>query len=170
MTICFPYSRPLCDLPRPHLQMLLYIQRTKPSSSILPMIRMPRMLPLVSSTIQQLVELPTECTMAQSIAGPGKYCTRKVKCHPSRSHAPREKATPPSVPARLPTQKQFWARWSASNDAIVAKLLPLSKRQRYFSRIVTQLGLVPFDDCEQRLTNTYALSETFFNIVKIRLR
>ena len=110
--------RPLCDLSRSHL--------TKPSSSI----------PLVPITIQQLVELPTECTMAQSIAGPGKYCTRRVKGHPSRSHAPREKATP-SVPARLPTQKQFWDRWSASNNATVAKLLPHSKRQRYFSRIVT---------------------------------
>ena len=98
MTICFQFPRPLCDLPRPHLQMLLYIQRTKPSSSILPMIRMPRMLPLVSSTIQQLVELPTECSMAQSIAGPGKYCTIKVKYHPRSVSYPSRKAAPPSVP------------------------------------------------------------------------
>ena len=84
--------RPLCDLSRSHLQMLLYIQRTKPSSSILPMIRMPRMLPVVSSTIQQLVELPTECTMAQSIAGPGKYCTRKIKCHPTSVSYPSRKS------------------------------------------------------------------------------
>ena len=149
MTICFPYSRPLCDLPRPHLQMLLYIQRTKPSSSILPMIRMPRMLPLVSSTIQQLVELPTECTMAQSIAGPGQYCTKKVKCHPrSVSYPSRKSSATIRAPARLPTQPrliQFWDRWSASNDATVAKLLPHSKRKRYFSIIVTLLGLVPFE-------------------------
>ena len=165
MTICFPYSRPLCDLPRPHLQMLLYIQ-PKPSSSILPMIRMPRMLPLVSSTIQQLVELPTECTMAQSIAGPGKYCTRKVKCHPrSVSYPSRKSSATIRAPARLPTQPrliQFWDRWSASNDLPSPRYLSSSKRKRYFSRIVTQLGLVPFDDCEQRLTNTYALSEAAF--------
>ena len=121
MTICFPYSRPLCDLPRPHLQMLLYIQRTKPSSSILPMIRMPRMLPLVSSTIQQLVELPTECTMAQSIAGPGKYCTRKVKCHPrSVSYPSRKSSASIRAPARLPSQPrliQFWDRWTGFSSA-----------------------------------------------------
>ena len=108
MTICLPFSRPLCDLPRPHLQMLLYIQRTKPSSSILPMIRMPRMLPLVSSTIQQLVELPTECTMAQSIAGPGKYCTIKVKSHPrSVSYPSRKSSATIRAPARLPTQPRL---------------------------------------------------------------
>ena len=149
MTICFPYSRPLCDLPRPHLQMLLYIQRTKPSSSILPMIRMPRMLPLVSSTIQQLVELPTECTMAQSIAGPGKYCTRKVKCHPrSVSYPSRKSSATIRAPARLPTQPrliQFWDRWSASNDLPSPSYFSSSKRKRYFPRIVTLLGLVPFE-------------------------
>ena len=50
--------------------------------------------------------------------------------------------------ARLPTQpmlNQFWDRWSVSNDATVAKLLPRSKRRRYFSIIVTLLGLVPFE-------------------------
>ena len=149
MTICFPFSRPLCDLPRPHLQMLLYIQRTKPSSSILPMIRMPRMLPLVSSTIQQLVELPTECTMAQSIAGPGKYCTRKFKCHPrSVSYPSRKSSATIRAPARLPTQPrliQFWDRWSASNDLPSPSYFSSSKRKRYFSIIVTLLGLVPFE-------------------------
>ena len=170
MTICFPYSRPLCDLPRPHLQMLLYIQ-PKPSSSILPMIRMPRMLPLVSSTIQQLVELPTECTMAQSIAGPGKYCTRKVKCHPrSVSYPSRKSSATIRAPARLPTQPrliQFWDRWSASNDLPSPRYLSSSKRKRHFSIIVTLLALreesrSSLDDCEQRLTNTYALSEAAF--------
>ena len=149
MTICFPYSRPLCDLPRPHLQMLLYIQRTKPSSSILPMIRMPRMLPLVSSTIQQLVELPTECTMAQSIAGPGKYCTIKVKCHPrSVSYPSRKSSATIRAPPRLPTQPrliQFWDRWSASNDLPSPRYFSSSKRKRYFPIIVTLLGLVPFE-------------------------
>ena len=149
MTICFPYSRPLCDLPRPHLQMLLYIQRTKPSSSIPPMIRMPRMLPLVSSTIQQLVELPTECTMAQSIAGPRKYCTIKVKCHPrSVSYPSRKSSATIRAPARLPTQPrliQFWDRWSASNDLPSPSYFSSSKRKRYFPIIVTLLGLVPFE-------------------------
>ena len=174
MTICFPYSRPLCDLPRPHLQMLLYIQRTKPSSSILPMIRMPRMLPLVSSTIQQLVELPTECTMAQSIAGPGKYCTRKVKCHPrSVSYPSRKSSATIRAPARLPTQPrliQFWDRWSASNDATVAKLffelqteaLLLKNCHPIRSRALREESRSSLDDCEQRLTNTYALSEAAF--------
>ena len=170
MTICFPYSRPLCDLPRPHLQMLLYIQRTKPSSSILPMIRMPRMLPLVSSTIQQLVELPTECTMAQSIAGPGKYCTRKVKCHPrSVSYPSRKSSATIRAPARLPTQPrliQFWllGSWERVPDRPSPSYFSSSKRKRHFSRIVPLLALreesrSSLDDCEQRLTNTYALSE-----------
>ena len=148
MTICCPFPRPLCDIPRPHLQMLLYIQ-PKPSSSILPMIRMPRMLPLVPSTIQQLVELPTECTMAQSIAGPGKYCTRNVKCHPrSVSYPSRKSSATIRAPARLPTQPrliQFWDRWSASNDLPSPRYFSSSKRKRYFSRIVTLLGLVPFE-------------------------
>ena len=141
--------RPLCDLPRPHLQMLLYIQRTKPSSSILPMIRMPRMLPVVSSTIQQLVELPTECTTAQSIAGPGHCCTRKVKCHPrSVSYPSRKSSATIRAPARLPTQPglmQFWDRGSASPDQPSPSYFSSSKRKRYFSIIVTLLGLVPFE-------------------------
>ena len=145
----FRFSRPLCDLPRPHRQMLLYIQRTKPSSSILPMIRMPRMLPLVSSTIQQLVELPTECTMAQSIAGPGQYCTKKAKCHPrSVSYPSRKSSATIRAPARLPTQPrliQFWDRWSASNDLPSPSYFSSSKRKRHFSIIVTLLGLVPFE-------------------------
>ena len=148
MTICFPFSRSLCDLPRPHLQMLLYIQ-PKPSSSILPMIRMPRMLPLVPSTIQQLVELPTECTMAQSIAAPGQYCTKNVKCHPrSVSYPSRKSSATIRAPARLPTQPrliQFWDRWSASNDLPWPRYFSSSKRKRYFSIIVTLLGLVPFE-------------------------
>ena len=119
--------RPLCDLSRSHLQMLLYIQRTKPSSSILPMIRMPRMLPVVSSTIQQLVELPTDCTTAQSIAGPGHCCTIKVKCHPrSVSYPSRKSSATIRAPARLPTQPglmQFWDRGSAS---------PTNRRQAIF--------------------------------------
>ena len=178
MTICFPFPRPLCDLPRPHLQMLLYIQRTKPSSSILPMIRMPRMLPVVSSTIQQLVELPTECTMAQSIAGPGKYCTRKVKCHPRSVSCPSRKSSATiRAPARLPSQPrliQFWDRWSVSGSGSASPIdrpdrpspsyFSSSKRKRHFSRIVTLLSLreesrSSLDDCEQRLTNTYASSE-----------
>ena len=124
----FRFSRPLCDLPRPHVRMLLYIQ-PKPSSSILPMIRMPRMLPLVSSTIQQLVELPTECTMAQSIAGPGKYCTRKIKCHPrSVSYPSRKSSASIRAPARLPSQPrliQFWllgSRGARPRSTTVAKL------------------------------------------------
>ena len=125
--------RPLCDLPRPHLQMLLYIQRTKPSSSILPMIRMPRMLPLVSSTIQQLVELPTECTMAQSIAGPGQYCTKKIKCHPrSVSYPSRKSSASIRAPARLPSQPrliQFWDRWSVSGSGSAS---PIDRRQAIF--------------------------------------
>ena len=147
----FPYSRPLCDLPRPHLQMLLY---TKPSSSILPMIRM---LPLVSSTIQQLVELHTECTMAQSIAGPGQYCTKKNKCHPrSVSYPSRKSSATIRAPARLPRGRiptqpsqprliQFGDRWSASNDLPSPSYFSSSKRKRHFSRIVTLLGLVPFE-------------------------
>ena len=155
MTICFPFSRSLCDLPRPHLQMLLYIQRPKPSSSILPMIRMPRMLPLVSSTIQQLVELPTECTMArtmaQSIAGPGQYCTKNVKCHPrSVSYPSRKSSATIRAPARLPTQPrliQFWllGSWERVPDRPSPSYFSSSKRKRHFSRIVTLLGLVPFE-------------------------
>ena len=130
--------RPLCDLPRPHLQMLLYIQRTKPSSSILPMIRMPRMLPLVSSTIQQLVELPTECTMAQSIAGPGKYCTRNVKCHPRSVSYPSRKSSATIRAAVL-------GSWERVPDQPSPSYFSSSKRKRYFPRIVTLLGLVPFE-------------------------
>ena len=92
MTICFRFSRHLCDLPRPPVTwMLLYIQRLKPSSSIPPMIRMPRML-------QQLVEFPAECSMPQSIAGPRKCCTIKIKCHPRSVSYPSREAAPPSVP------------------------------------------------------------------------
>ena len=152
MTICFPYSRPLCDLPRPHLQMILYIQRTKPSSSILPMIRMPRMPPLVSITIQQIVELPTECTMAQSIAGPGQYCTKKIKCHPrSVSYPSRKSSATIRAPARLPTQPrliQFWllgSRGARPRSKPSPSYFSSSKRKRHFSRNVTLLGLVPFE-------------------------
>ena len=140
MTICFPYPRPLCDLPRPHLQMLLYIQRTKPSSSILPMIRMPRML-------QQLVEFPAECSMPQSIAGPRKCCTIKIKCHPrSVSYPSRKSSATIRAPARLPSQPrliQFWDR-GARPRSTVAKLFFELQTEAPLPRIVTLLGLVPF--------------------------
>ena len=170
MTICFPYSRPLCDLPRPHLQMLLYIQRTKPSSSILPMIRMPRMLPLVSSTIQQLVELPTECTMAQSIAGPGKYCTRKVKCHPRSVSYPSRKSNAAVGTCKAPHSAKaepVLGSLERVKRSTVAKLffelqteaLLLKNCHPIRSRALREESRSSLDDCEQRLTNTYALSE-----------
>ena len=187
----FPFFRPLCDLPRPHLQMLLYIQRTKPSSSILPMIRMPRMLPLVSSTIQQLVELPTECTMAQSIAGPGQYCTKKNQMsplvglkpfekkqrhHPCPCKAPHSaKADPvlgsleririgervPDRPPRSTVAKLFFE--------LQTEALLLNNCHPIRSRALREESRSSLDDCEQRLTNTYALSEAAFYMVKKKI-
>ena len=147
MTICFPFSRPLCDLPRPHVRMLLYIQ-PKPSSSI-------SHASDASSGFKHptVEELPTECTMArtmaQSIAGPGQYCTKKVKCHPrSVSYPSRRSSASIRAPARLPRQPrliQFWDRWSASRDLPSPRYFSSSKRKRHFSRIVTLSGLVPFE-------------------------
>ena len=143
----FRFSRPLCDLPRPHVRMLLYIQ-PKPSSSI-------SHASDASSGFKHptVEELPTECTMArtmaQSIAGPGQYCTKKVKCHPrSVSYPSRKSSATISVPARLPTQPrliQVWDRGSASPDQPSPSYVSSSKRNRYFPRIVTLLGLVPFE-------------------------
>ena len=143
----FRFSRPLCDLPRPHVRMLLYIQ-PKPSSSI-------SHASDASSGFKHptVEELPTECTMArtmaQSIAGPGQYCTKNVKCHPrSVSYPSRKSSATIRVPARLPTQPrliQVWDRGSASPDQPSPSYFSSSKRKRYFPRIVTLLGLVPFE-------------------------
>ena len=122
----FRFSRPLCDLPRPHVRMLLYIQ-PKPSSSI-------SHASDASSGFKHptVEELPTECTMArtmaQSIAGPGQYCTKNVKCHPrSVSYPSRKSSASIRAPARLPSQPrliQFWLLGSrgARPRSTVAKL------------------------------------------------
>ena len=73
----------------------------------------------------------------------------KVKCHPrSVSYPSRKSSATIRAPARLPTQPrliQFWDRWSASNDLPSPSYFSSSKRKRHFSRIVTLLGLVPFE-------------------------
>ena len=127
----FRFSRPLCDLPRPHVRMLLYIQ-PKPSSSI-------SHASDASSGFKHptVEELPTECTMArtmaQSIAGPGQYCTKNVKCHPrSVSYPSRKSSASIRAPARLPSQPrliQFWDRWSVSGSGGAS---PIDRRQAIF--------------------------------------
>ena len=173
MTICFPFPRPLCDLPRPHLQMLLYIQQTKPSSSILPMTRMPRMLPLVSSTIQQLVELPTKCTMAQSIAGPGQYCTKNSNVTLGRSHTLREEQRHHPCPCKAPQSAEadpvLGSQERIKRSTVATLFFELQTEAPLLenchpirSRALREESRSSLDDCEQRRTNTYALSEAAF--------
>ena len=122
----FRFSRPLCDLPRPHVRMLLYIQ-PKPSSSI----------SHASDASSGFKHHPAVCTMArtmaQSIAGPGQYCTKKVKCHPrSASYPSRKSSASIRAPARLPSQPrliQFWDRWSVSGSGSAS---PIDRRQAIF--------------------------------------
>ena len=109
------------DLSRPPVTwMVLYIQRLKPSSSIPPMIRMRRML-------QQLVEFPTEGSMAQSIAGPRKCCSIKITCHPRSVSYPSREAAPPSVPLQgSPVSR------GRSSFEIVGARPPIDRRQAIF--------------------------------------